>query len=865
MGKLTDKDHVQNNFPKFFSAEKVSADNIISLLLGKMPNSDILTEFAEHSVDPNGNCGFTTLGVDRPQLAKTLLSLENDLSARASLTKVIENALKSQEIKPPDANGQELIETVYSKQERFDELFRKIRNVLTDEATKKLTCDQLITWLWNNNRVNEAQELSVQRLAVHQAETNLEIYCQTQEVFKYYIQLFAESGLWLDYKSALLYAKQTNIALYIWKKKENNPSQLTLIDYHEITGSSHTIQNEIHMLFTSGFSHFNLLSKSSIEERAKDSKTSPGKSLRSYFGHVPKLNRKGIRGISQDKKLKSIRLVHKNDDEFSSDDEKSDVDQAQKLQSFKDEFNKRLETAARVRKSHQYIPKQLRRLDSLARLLEANTICAAVYYYELTNCLWLANNKVFRGSRESNNYIKNINSIFDLIRNEHMSIEEIFRKLTEVIYWNISQENRHDLKKIPFDLKEAISEWIKEMFKFNGDTKEWREQAKKDLTYEEKINNVLIKIIKKISRHTRDFLKIRDFLLANTHDNLSKGIVSAIRGNKFKIIPEENKDVHAEMRILSQLLNSEEIASPYIGISKLCCDHCALAMQTFDVKCRGVHGQRANWPLPDFLDLHADCLTKYVGEKAYRYYQSLQMDTQNEAKIFIASKESNSIRENAKDGRGMYADSSDSDIEFGFAWNDKEIERIPLDSVWYVRDLKMWYQKEFYRLMSIGLSLREIVDLYKESPKKFKNLITTDRIYEFLERIAENDFHNDTVKAFKKIYQIYDDNEFLFHSIIKKRDCVIVNGLEEYCDEFIKVTSEYDSDDVEDPSDIVDSSFRENCSYAHEFNSKDNENSGSSENERDTPFNSSESFTLDSDLDSDVDTGNFHHQGFSFR
>jgi hypothetical protein len=237
--------------------------------IGKMPNSGIPKEFKEYRINPDGNCGFTTLRVDRRQLAKTLLSLENDFDARASLTKVIESALKSQEIKPPDAYGQGLIKTVYSEQEKFDELFRGIKNVLTDKAAEKLTYDQLITWLQNNNEVKEAQELSDQRLAVDQAEANLENYCQTKDVFKYYIKLFVDTGLWLDYKSALLYAKQTNIALYIWRKEENNPSQLTLIDYHEIKGSSHTIQKEIHMLFTSGFTHFNLLLKSPIKEHAK--------------------------------------------------------------------------------------------------------------------------------------------------------------------------------------------------------------------------------------------------------------------------------------------------------------------------------------------------------------------------------------------------------------------------------------------------------------------------------------------------------------------------------------------------------------------------------------------------------------------
>jgi predicted Ser/Thr protein kinase len=287
-GIKSDKDYGQNNFPKFFSSRKAPFRNTNSFLLGKIPNSDIPIVFEEHFVQPDGNCGFTTLGVERQQFVNTLLSLESNISARESLAKVIENALISQEIKPQDENGQTLIGALFLEQKRFDEMSRKIQNVLTDEAAEKLTRDQLITWLQNNNRDNEAQELSKQRLAVHQAETSFEIYCQNKEVFKYYIESFVNTALWLDYKSALLYAKQTNIALYIWEKDENNPSQLTLIDYHEITGSSNAIQNVIHMLFTNGFTHFNLLSKVSIEERAKDSKNLPGKSLGSYLDHVPK-------------------------------------------------------------------------------------------------------------------------------------------------------------------------------------------------------------------------------------------------------------------------------------------------------------------------------------------------------------------------------------------------------------------------------------------------------------------------------------------------------------------------------------------------------------------------------------------------
>jgi hypothetical protein len=264
----------QKSFPDFFSSETITPS-----LLGKMPNSNIPIEFEEYPVPPDGNCGFTALGVNRQQLVKVLLSLENDLSARMSLAKVIENALRSRDIKSPDREGQDLIETIYVEQKNLDELFRKTLDTLADETTKRLERNQLITWLQNNNRENEAQELSKHRLALHQVERRLEVYCQSQAVFKHYIQLFDNTPLWLDYKSALLYAEQTNIKLHIWKKEGGNSSRLTLIESHEVTDKTNTTEKEIHMLFTGGFTHYNLL----IKKQAEDSK-----SLANNSGHLPK-------------------------------------------------------------------------------------------------------------------------------------------------------------------------------------------------------------------------------------------------------------------------------------------------------------------------------------------------------------------------------------------------------------------------------------------------------------------------------------------------------------------------------------------------------------------------------------------------
>jgi len=195
------------------------------------------------------------------------------LAAREFLAKAIENALLSQEIKPPDEVGQQFVDAVYQAQENFDISLRKIQDTLTDEIVKNLKGDHLITWLQNNNRNIDAQALTDHRLALYQTERGLENYCQSSTIFKHYISAFANTALWLDYQSALLYARQANINLYIWKKDKNNTCDLTLIDYHKHTDNADTAQNEIHLLFTDGFTHFNLLSKASVRQNASDEDT----------------------------------------------------------------------------------------------------------------------------------------------------------------------------------------------------------------------------------------------------------------------------------------------------------------------------------------------------------------------------------------------------------------------------------------------------------------------------------------------------------------------------------------------------------------------------------------------------------------
>jgi hypothetical protein len=67
--------------------------------------------------------------------------------------------------------------------------------------------------------------------------------------------------VWMGYKSAKLIARLKGINLYIWTQSTKVPDAVEL---RESTESARPT-NTIHMLHTSGFTHFNLLSESNFK------------------------------------------------------------------------------------------------------------------------------------------------------------------------------------------------------------------------------------------------------------------------------------------------------------------------------------------------------------------------------------------------------------------------------------------------------------------------------------------------------------------------------------------------------------------------------------------------------------------------
>ena len=70
----------------------------------------------------------------------------------------------------------------------------------------------------------------------------------------------------------------------------------------------------------------------------------------------------------------------------------------------------------------QNLPEINRRLDSLARLLEQGSVCAAVYYSPEMNAILVATNTIHAGSQKTNNWIKQIENVFKLISQCHLDI-----------------------------------------------------------------------------------------------------------------------------------------------------------------------------------------------------------------------------------------------------------------------------------------------------------------------------------------------------------------------------------------------------------------------------------------------------------
>ena len=134
-----------------------------------------------------------------------------------------------------------------------------------------------------------------------------------------------------------------------------------------------------------------------------------------------------------------------------------------------------------------------------------------------------------------------------------------------------------------------------------------------------------------LKRYLKDMINVENFIanLPLEHPILIK---AAAEKQVFNLVSDGPEGMHAEMRLFSRLLE-EGKKTPYIGISKLCCAHCNLAMTTAGILqvfleqsenpgIGGYHGNGYIWLITDTLSQNETFLTHFLGTELMAAYMA---------------------------------------------------------------------------------------------------------------------------------------------------------------------------------------------------------------------------------------------------
>jgi hypothetical protein len=155
----------------------------------------------------NGNCGFTVLGVTREKLVEKLLEHGHKIAVRKSLSEAIKSHYMIQQ----------------DEAKTFPNLYHALLHHQSDpsEATE--------------SALNDA--------------------CTEINVYKKYVNSFLTAGVWLDYRSALAYARLSHIDLYIWEQPQSQTNEIRVRESHSCAHP----KGIINILYTNNATHFQLL------------------------------------------------------------------------------------------------------------------------------------------------------------------------------------------------------------------------------------------------------------------------------------------------------------------------------------------------------------------------------------------------------------------------------------------------------------------------------------------------------------------------------------------------------------------------------------------------------------------------------
>lgn len=422
-------------------------------------------------------------------------------------------------------------------------------------------------------------------------------------------------------------------------------------------------------------------------------------------------------------------------------------------------------------------PRINRRLDALARFLEQDMTCIAVMYDSQEKVIWVSSNTIHEGSRSVNNSTKNITNALQLLVNHNASIDDIIKGLTAIINKYIKQNERflaNDIiKKMGVSsFNRLLEDILRDLFFSGIPTKSWVNNFNfKKFDPESKYTVLLNKIIPKMCRIARDFIKLRNSLIdrLGCESSLNHEIITTIDKGAFKILHLGKHKAHAETRMIIKQNHVPDLKNSYVGVSKLCCAHCGLAVKVSDTQVRGQHGRGFNtWVIPEPILNNPEQLKSFFGDKAYQQYQNFTPQKKGEALKYVEGKAGSP---NDRKARDMLPDSSSSDVEFGLEDSASETRRI-------LSGITFEEINSLAKITKYIFTEHEVfTDLFISSPIKFKKLAT------------ENTLN----------LLIYFKGKLLFEDI-----CVIYDANQKVCEELIKNENELSHGDFYGLYDTVD-------------------------------------------------------------
>ena len=281
-------------------------------------------------------------------------------------------------------------------------------------------------------------------------------------------------------------------------------------------------------------------------------------------------------------------------------------------------------------------------------------------------------------------------------------------------------------------------------------------------------------IIQRASRLARDFMKLRKSLLDLAHaEGETKNILEAIRDKKFALTKNGKKHRHAEMRHVDAL--DPAALKPHVGLSKLCCDKCALVLEILDVPTRGRHGRSfSRWELPTLFKETPALFKRFLGE-AHTSYEMLSPQEKTKAITIIETSED--VKPTKVPRGNMLADSSESDVSFGLS--DVEAEHLTVGDLVKAADFKKAEEEIYQIFLNMGLDIQAISRFYRTSSQERLVALSSDRV----QKLLASEFAD-----FTALCDLYDEDEELFDYVMEDpKDLILRRGyFEEVCERYRK-------------------------------------------------------------------------------